>query len=107
MRRWRCFPVLARTCAALACAAPLPLTLGACAASLAPPQVSSIGAGAAGEGTTETAATVLRRQVTNATARFAALIKAVPGACAAPCLSADEEDAIIARAVAEHEMRRP
>jgi len=92
MRRWRCFPVLARTCAALACAAPLPLTLGA---------------GAAGEGTTETAATVLRRQVTNATARFAALIKALPGACAAPCLSADEEDAIIARAVAEHEMRRP
>jgi hypothetical protein len=27
--------------------------------------------------------------------------------CAAPCLSPTEQDAIIARAIAEHEMRRP
>jgi hypothetical protein len=113
MRRWRCLPVLIRTSAALACLAPLPLALGACASSAALPaqQVGSIGASETASGTadsaTEIAGATVRRQVADATAQLAAMFKALPGVCSSPCLSPAEEEAIIARAVAEHEMRRP
>jgi hypothetical protein len=99
--------VLIRMCAALAC--PAALTLGACTSSLSPPPVGSIGAGepSPSVATAQTAVTAVGQQVAAATGRLAGLLKALPGACAAPCLSPAEEDAIIARAVAEHEMRRP
>jgi hypothetical protein len=71
--------------------------------------VGSIGAGdgRAAEVAGETPGAALQRQFADATAQLAALLKTLPGACSSPCLSPAEEDAIIARAVAEHEMRRP
>jgi hypothetical protein len=114
MRRWRCFPVLRELLAraALASAAALPLTLGACAISgpLPAAQVGSIGASATGSTAQvagETPGAALQRQFADATAQLAALLQTLPGACSSPCLSPAEEDAIIARAIAEHEMRRP
>jgi hypothetical protein len=98
--------------AARACAAALPLALGACALSgtLPPAQVGSIAASEASSAprqAEETPGAALRRQFADATAQLAALLKTLPGACSSPCLSPAEEEAIIARAVAEHEMRRP
>jgi hypothetical protein len=114
MRQWRCFPGLAVLLgrAALACAAPLPLTLGACAFSgtLPSAQVGSIAASEASGApplADEAPSAALRRHFADATAQLAAWLKMLPGACSSPCMSPAEEEAIIARAVAEHEMRRP
>ena len=111
MRPWRWSSVLVRV-GALACSVLLPLALGACAGpGSLPVPVSSIGprTADAGEAVTasEPAGAAVGRRFADATAQLAAMLKVLPGACSAPCLSSAEQEQIIVRAIAEHEMRRP
>jgi hypothetical protein len=111
MRWLRRFPVRIRVSALLACVLALPLALAGCAgARLLPDTVGSIAdgeSGAAADGHIAGAAMALGRQVGAATAQLQVLLTAIPAACASPCLSPEQQDAIVARAVAEHEMRHP
>jgi hypothetical protein len=109
MRWLRRFPVWIRVSALLACLLALPLALAGCASSaLLPAEVGSIdGAHSSAADGPAGAAMALSRQVGEATARLAVLLHAIPATCASPCLSPAQQDAIIAQAVAEHEMRRP
>jgi hypothetical protein len=118
MRRLRRFPARVPVSASRACLLALPLALAGCAGSVPLPaaEVGSIDAehsSAAADGPVAGVAVALARQVGDATAQLTVLLHAFPAtdspACLSPgpCLSPAQEDAIIARAVAEHEMRRP
>jgi hypothetical protein len=82
--------------------APLPLVLAGCADLLLTPE-ARLGANAPGAGADTPAASAAMVRLGDAAAEFVHYLQG----CAAPCLSQADQEAIIARAIAEHEMRRP
>jgi hypothetical protein len=109
MRRLRRCPARIRICVSLVWAPlALPMTLTGCAAPTPTPtplasvvdtQPSGVGA--------EGMAAMLRTQQDEASLPLSQWFVASASACSSPCLSVAEQEAIVARAVAEHEMRRP
>jgi hypothetical protein len=106
MRRLRRCPARVRLCVSLALLTPLalPMTLAGCAAP-APTAAGMVDTYPSGVGAAAIVASPRTRpdESPSLTRWFAA--SADP--CSNACLSAAEQDAIIARAIAEHEMRRP
>ena len=100
MRRLRRCPARVRLCVSLVLLTPLalPMTLTGCAAP-APAAAGIVDPHPSGVG-----ATTLRLDDSPFLPRWFATSAE---ACSNACLSAAEQDAIIARAIAEHEMRRP
>jgi hypothetical protein len=106
--RWlrRC-PARVRLCVSVLLLMPLalPLTLTGCAAP-APAAAAMVDTHPSGVGAAAIAATP-RRRPEAASPSLPRWFAASAEACSDACLSAAEQDAIIARAIAEHEMRRP
>jgi hypothetical protein len=86
----------------LALLALLPLALAGCAGLLPAPQ-ARLAADAPGAEADAPAASAAVWRLGDAAVEFAHYLQG----CSAPCLSPAEQEAIIARAIAEHEMRRP